>query len=306
MNTLYTYNKYFDSNIENVCIDYLNNNNKNDLKKCILNIQSSMDKHQKLKKYALKDNEYVFQKLLFNNHLEDIISNFFVEKYIILFKNNNEYESKVFIQKIKTQQVEIDDFDYYFFNFIFSKLNEFIITNKIHIIQNYKNSIIDKNEKIFYKILKKISEKLYNKIDNDNYEDEFMCPISRDIMNEPVKTKYGHTFENVCIKEWIKNEKNCPITRKPLYKNDLKINNDLKNQIDNWKNDNIKYKTLCCDEYINLNDFENHFLKNCCFEEESLLTKFFNFFQRKKTAKHGFNFEIRCSMCKQKLFSHLK
>ena len=47
-------------------------------------------------------------------------------------------------------------------------------------------------------------------------EERLCCPISLEIMNDPVVTPYGHTFERKNIEEYITNHGICPITRAPL------------------------------------------------------------------------------------------
>ena len=50
---------------------------------------------------------------------------------------------------------------------------------------------------------------------------KYECPISLNIMKDPVKTKYGHHYERREIINWIKKYKTCPMTRQPLNKSDL-------------------------------------------------------------------------------------
>jgi chitin synthase len=49
-----------------------------------------------------------------------------------------------------------------------------------------------------------------------------LCPISHEIMEDPVQTPYGHYFDRVNIESWIKQSQSCPITRKVLRLEDLK------------------------------------------------------------------------------------
>ena len=81
---------------------------------------------------------------------------------------------------------------------------------------------------------------------NDSLEDttdeanegSFICPISQQIMKDPVITPHGITYERSSIESWIDKKSTCPITRKPLKKIDLIPNYSLKNAIQNYNNRN--------------------------------------------------------------------
>ena len=75
-------------------------------------------------------------------------------------------------------------------------------------------------------------------------QDLFLCPITQSPICEPVITRYGHTFEASFILKWIAEKQSCPMTRKPLEMNDLRLNTNLyfaaqyfllRNYIDNLK-----------------------------------------------------------------------
>jgi len=44
----------------------------------------------------------------------------------------------------------------------------------------------------------------------------FVCPISHEIMQDPVMTPAGHTFERANIVEWLRMKRTCPVTRATL------------------------------------------------------------------------------------------
>lgn len=50
----------------------------------------------------------------------------------------------------------------------------------------------------------------------------YECPITLEIMKDPVKTIYGHRYERKNIINWIKANGTCPLTRKPLRESDIK------------------------------------------------------------------------------------
>jgi hypothetical protein len=65
--------------------------------------------------------------------------------------------------------------------------------------------------------------------------DEFVCPITGDIMKQPLMTRYGINFERHAILQWIADRNaTCPITRRELNIKDLIPNNALKYRINTW------------------------------------------------------------------------
>jgi len=68
--------------------------------------------------------------------------------------------------------------------------------------------------------------------------DHFICPLTLDFMNDPVTTKWGHTFEREAIEEWISLHENCPLTRKSLTLDELYPCIALKNAIEDLLTNN--------------------------------------------------------------------
>ena len=244
MNPQDNINSLFDPHIEELCINYINNKSNNiDFNNNLTIIQEEMDQIQgKEKHYAIKDNCYVFKNLLDNSFLKENISNFFVDKYIIIFNYKNFFKKNIkydinnlkIIEKIKSNETDYLDFDYYFFNFVLKKFNDFICEEKNKIFENYKNEC----ENIYYIILKKIFDRLYNSY-YDDIDDELICPISLNIMNKAVKTTHGHIYDKIELTKWLKNKNTCPMTRLELNINDLKEDKDMNDKINEWKNNNI-------------------------------------------------------------------
>jgi hypothetical protein len=65
--------------------------------------------------------------------------------------------------------------------------------------------------------------------------DEFYCPITNNLMEDPVMTKYGHTFEKSAIMEWLQNTPRCPLTNQALTPADIFPNRSLKALLDTHK-----------------------------------------------------------------------
>ncbi|KAH0702967.1 hypothetical protein KY290_018287 [Solanum tuberosum] len=68
----------------------------------------------------------------------------------------------------------------------------------------------------------------------------FYCPITGDVMEDPVETSSGQIFERIAIEKWLADgNKLCPLTKKHLKKSDLRSNKTLRQSIEEWKNRNI-------------------------------------------------------------------
>ena len=44
----------------------------------------------------------------------------------------------------------------------------------------------------------------------------FICPLTLEILREPVNTIYGHKFERKAILGWLQDHSTCPLTQQPL------------------------------------------------------------------------------------------
>lgn len=309
-------NKSYYRNIEDVCVNYMINKNfdRSKLTKCVAYIQEKKIENNNEKNYIFKKNDFVFKNLLKNVKLEEYIINFFVKKFLLIYNYKNisyynlDIEDLKFIQKIKSNQTEFDDFDYYFFKFILKKFNNFISKKKERIFIEYKHDSIYFGDKLYYNILNKIFLNLcYGKEEYINIPKEYLCPISNDLMNEPVKTKYGHIFDKNSIEKWLEIKKSCPLTRKCLNKNDYVLQNDLKKKIIIWKekNLNIKYKTKCCKNIYKLENFQEYFLKNCYFKNSSInfFNRITNYINNDIDYNFGFNYNMKCHICNFSIFN---
>ena len=65
--------------------------------------------------------------------------------------------------------------------------------------------------------------------------DEFRCPITQEIMADPVLAMDGNTYERSAITEWLKKNPTSPITRQPMRLEDLKTNRALLQSIERFK-----------------------------------------------------------------------
>lgn len=80
---------------------------------------------------------------------------------------------------------------------------------------------------------------------NNNNESElvipsnFICPLTLEIMKDPLISRHGQSYERRAIMEWIhQGNATCPMTRQPLRLSGLITNHALKAQIEQWKKQN--------------------------------------------------------------------
>ena len=67
----------------------------------------------------------------------------------------------------------------------------------------------------------------------------FLCPLTLEIMREPVLSRWGHTYERKAIMEWLEAGNDvCPLTRRQLRPSWLITNKALKKEILEWKRQN--------------------------------------------------------------------
>ncbi|XP_067891386.1 WD repeat, SAM and U-box domain-containing protein 1 [Heterodontus francisci] len=65
--------------------------------------------------------------------------------------------------------------------------------------------------------------------------DEFLCPIAREIMTDPVIASDGYSYEREAIESWINTKRRTsPMTNKPLESSLITPNRTLKMAIDRW------------------------------------------------------------------------
>ncbi|CAD7697089.1 unnamed protein product [Ostreobium quekettii] len=65
--------------------------------------------------------------------------------------------------------------------------------------------------------------------------DLFTCPITHEIMVDPVMAADGYTYERKAIMQWLKAHRRSPMTNEPLVEFVLIANHGLKSMIQDWK-----------------------------------------------------------------------
>lgn len=63
----------------------------------------------------------------------------------------------------------------------------------------------------------------------------FVCPITFEIMTDPVFCSDGHTYERAAIESWLQNHESSPTTNADLANKTLVANHTLRNQLEQWK-----------------------------------------------------------------------
>ena len=58
--------------------------------------------------------------------------------------------------------------------------------------------------------------------------DSITCPITGDVMTDPVQGNDGHTYERSAIIEWLSRNPISPQTRQPMTESDLKVNASIR------------------------------------------------------------------------------
>ncbi|KAL9649336.1 hypothetical protein ABK040_014638 [Willaertia magna] len=74
----------------------------------------------------------------------------------------------------------------------------------------------------------------------NKYLNKYICPISQQLMIDPVTIETGQTYDRKTIEEWLKSKNTCPITRATLKSKTLARNVILKDTIDEKVNKFIK------------------------------------------------------------------
>jgi len=71
----------------------------------------------------------------------------------------------------------------------------------------------------------------------------FICVVSLGIMQDPVMTTVGSTYEKVMIQQWLRKHATDPLTNQCLTDKRLIENRSLRDAIQNWKEDYLKKKS---------------------------------------------------------------
>lgn len=68
-------------------------------------------------------------------------------------------------------------------------------------------------------------------VTEDQIPDEFFCPITGEVMKNPLMTVHGFNFERAAIFEWLQEHGTCPLSRRELSVSKMVSNIALKEKI---------------------------------------------------------------------------
>ena len=109
------------------------------------------------------------------------------------------------------------------------------IDNQDQTINRLEDKIVARDEKIDNqeKEIKEVRKLLHflMQTNNTNVSDNFICPLTLELYQDPVITRCGHTFEHLPLIEWLSKHPNCPTCREDVNRNDLSLNRILKDAI---------------------------------------------------------------------------
>jgi hypothetical protein len=63
----------------------------------------------------------------------------------------------------------------------------------------------------------------------------YICPLTLQLMNEPMNDGCGHCFDRDAIVAWLEYHEMCPISRKPITRRELRPSRALRRRIRDWK-----------------------------------------------------------------------
>lgn len=92
-----------------------------------------------------------------------------------------------------------------------------------------QDNSISESEKKIQEEVKPIISSIYDNIQTE--ESAYICPLSHMMMNDPIITPYGISFDRSAIEAHLSTSSTCPLTNKPLSKSDLIPNYALKSSI---------------------------------------------------------------------------
>ncbi|EOD06407.1 hypothetical protein EMIHUDRAFT_219298 [Emiliania huxleyi CCMP1516] len=64
---------------------------------------------------------------------------------------------------------------------------------------------------------------------------DFICPITTELMSDPVMAADGHSYERSAIKRWLATKSTSPMTGEALVHSFLAPNHTLRRQIREWQ-----------------------------------------------------------------------
>ncbi len=116
------------------------------------------------------------------------------------------------------------------------RLKESILDDRLlpnqNIVDNNNNAVNSQLERQLEEMKRFNKElKIALKEKKTKIPEAFICPITQDIMNDPVFASDGHTYERTAIELWLKNNNTSPMTGLQLSNKQLTPSHTLKSMI---------------------------------------------------------------------------
>ena len=88
--------------------------------------------------------------------------------------------------------------------------------------------------------------------------ERLQCPITRDLMEDPVIAEDGYTYERSAITRWINDNGTSPLTRIPLRVSELRPNRAVEELIDAYREQSRNPQTTVNIMFITLAKFDSY------------------------------------------------
>jgi len=158
-----------------------------------------------------------------SNKIENNLNRISIKIQNKLMKNNNNDNNDNNNNNENNNNVDSNIYNQYNNN----NNNNVIAENPFHYDADIQ--INDNNDDILNSEENKIQLK-----DENNIPEIYLCPISLQLMTDPVINPYGITYNRNSIEKWLKKSDQDPVTKKKLTKNMLFPNYALKSLIEEY------------------------------------------------------------------------
>jgi len=110
--------------------------------------------------------------------------------------------------------------------------------------------------------------------DLDDIPQEFLCPLTLQVFENPLVNMYGMNYERSAIVEWLdRGNQVCPLTRRPLSLSGLIHNHALKTRIMIWKAEQDEQRVSASAIASVEAEGKDHNSEQFCASEQNILLK---------------------------------
>jgi hypothetical protein len=164
-----------------------------------------------------------------------------MDQLMTIYKQSPKTQPKIPVTPSETLKLELSKAEQEAYNIwqLGNQRIESIVSNKSNIdigdLRNARRQAEKQPEKTQEKSEKQTEKTQEKQSDKVTIPEEFFCPITNEIMTDPVITPQGTSFEKSAIVDWLSRNSTCPMTREPLQANQLIPNRSLKDLIEKWQ-----------------------------------------------------------------------